>query len=131
MTFKTTKCRHCRIEFRYPAEMGVVKYCSGLCRVSHVPPSRPEEYKGVQGASYYSKGRRRKIRRGDHIDAYVVYVYYDWTCHLCDNEIDPSLMAPDPGCATLDHIVELSQGGRHEWENIAPSHLSCNLSKSQ
>lgn len=131
MTFSTTKCRYCGVEFRYPREFGRVKYCSGRCRVSHVSPSTPAEFKGCSGAKYYSKGRRRKISQGDKIDYLVIYEYYDWECHLCNEEIDPDLTFPDPGCASIDHRIELSAGGTHTWDNVFPAHLSCNQEKNR
>lgn len=129
MTFSTTKCLYCGVEFRYPREFGRVKYCSGKCRVLHRPPEDVTEFKGASGRSYYSKGRKRRMARGDSIDSYVVFTYYQWMCHLCETEIDPSLVSPDLGCATLDHVLPLSQGGTHTWDNVLPAHLSCNLSK--
>lgn len=35
----------------------------------------------------------------------------------------------DPLLASLDHIVPLSKGGKHERSNLACSHLRCNQKK--
>lgn len=124
-----TDCLFCGIGFSYPIMFGVVKYCSSRCRVSHVPPTEPWEYKGCQGSDYYGKGRRKKMKRGDLVDYLVIYEYYDWVCSLCDEQIDKTLTFPNPGCATMDHRVPLGQGGKHEWMNLYPAHLSCNGTK--
>jgi 5-methylcytosine-specific restriction endonuclease McrA len=64
--------------------------------------------------------------RGDKIDPWVVYTFYEWTCCLCNESIDPELMMPDPLSATIEHIIPLSKNGRHVWDNVAPAHKGCN-----
>lgn len=125
-----TNCRYCGLGFEYPRQFGKVKYCSSRCRVSHLPPREPWEYKGCYTGDYYSKKRRRRMAAGDRVDYLVIYDHYDWTCHLCHGTIDKMLMYPDPMCATIDHVVPLSGGGRHEWLNLAPAHLYCNSKKN-
>lgn len=129
MVFELAECGSCRLKFRYPREYGVVRYCSANCRVRSEPPANPWEYKGCVGSKYFSKRRRRAYRAGDYIDPLTVYVASNWTCHLCCGKIDPTLVSPDPMCATIDHIVPLGAGGRHTWDNIAASHKKCNEDK--
>lgn len=66
---------------------------------------------------------------GDRIDALAVYLYYDWICHICDNQIDPSAKHPDLSCASIDHVVPLALGGTHTWDNVKPAHLGCGADK--
>lgn len=131
MTYKHAKCLQCKREFRYPVEYGKVRYCSGHCRLKMEPPCTPGEFKGATKRQYYSKKRRRMMRDGDSIDAYVVFCAFDWECQLCYNEIDPGLQLPHPLAATLEHVIDLSKGGKHEWENVVPAHADCNFGKSQ
>ena len=126
MVFERAKCGYCGIGFRYPREYGVVRYCSARCRVSHHPPQYPWEYKGCVSSRYYSRRRRALYKRGDKIDPLVVYMHHDWTCWLCGGMIDPTLCMPDPGSASIDHVVPLKMGGRHVWENVRPAHKKCN-----
>lgn len=127
---KSTRCKFCGISFTFPPEFGNVKYCSSRCRVTHSPPVEPWEYKGCHGTNYYGKSRRRKMKAGDRVDYLVIYQHYDWECYLCNEEIDRNLIFPDPGCATIDHKVELQDGGRHEWRNLFPTHLACHEAKT-
>ena len=53
----------------------------------------------------------------------------DKTCILCDNPIDPTLKAPHPKSRTLEHLTPIARGGRHDIDNIAFAHYSCNASK--
>jgi len=57
-----------------------------------------------------------------------------WCCHLCGDPVPPipgaarSLGGSRYG-ATIDHIVPLIAGGRHEWSNVALAHRHCNISR--
>lgn len=97
--------------------------------MTHKPPKELWEYKGCHGSDYYGKKRRERMAAGDMIDYLVIYQHYNWMCHLCGEQIDRALSAPDPECATIDHVHRLSDGGLHEWKNLAPAHLKCNKSK--
>lgn len=131
MVYTNGCCGHCGNQFRYPRDYGVVRYCSANCRVQKQPPQHSWEYKGCVGSKYFSRRRRRAYRDGDRVDPLVVYVAFDWTCWLCRGKIDPTLVSPDPMCATIDHIVSLGGGGRHEWSNIVPAHKQCNEDKDK
>lgn len=57
-------------------------------------------------------------------------------CHLCGTKVSPRKkfrrgekrgdMSMYP---TVDHIIPLSRGGHHTWENVKLAHLSCNARK--
>jgi 5-methylcytosine-specific restriction endonuclease McrA len=53
----------------------------------------------------------------------------DWDCHICRQPIDRDLSYPDPGSASLDHVIPLSKGGPHSRHNCRAAHLTCNLRK--
>ena len=78
---------------------------------------------------YYGSKRKHKIRKGDLIDRKDVFDFFGWVCIVCDEKIDPDVEYPDKMSATLEHIVPLSRGGTHTWDNVAPSHLLCNGAK--
>lgn len=52
-----------------------------------------------------------------------------WVCHICGKDIDPALKHPDAWSASVDHVVSLANGGTHTRDNMAASHLQCNLRK--
>lgn len=51
-------------------------------------------------------------------------------CYLCGLDIDFTLRWPDMRSPSLDHVVPLSKGGTHTLDNVAMTHLKCNLSKN-
>lgn len=50
-------------------------------------------------------------------------------CRICGRPIDASLSHPDPGSASVDHVIPVSKGGEHSYGNTQLAHLVCNLSK--
>lgn len=53
----------------------------------------------------------------------------DKTCILCGQPIDLDAKAPHPNSRTLEHLMPISRGGRHDMDNIDFAHYSCNASK--
>lgn len=50
-------------------------------------------------------------------------------CRLCGDPVDLRLKHPDPMSKSMDHVVPLSRGGRHELANVQLAHLVCNMRK--
>lgn len=84
-----------------------------------------KKYKG----KYYSPKRRAIMSKGDDIDHLTLFEMCDWICHLCSEKINPKLRFPNEWAATVEHIIPLSQGGTHTWDNVAAAHAWCNFQK--
>ncbi|MCP3017292.1 HNH endonuclease [Nocardiopsis dassonvillei] len=105
------------------------------------------QYKELHGTWYaqpYSKtdqarkmaSVRRHRRRALEAEAFVedftpesIYERDAWTCHLCKQKIDKTVKAPEPKAPSIDHLVPLSLGGKHERANVAAAHFGCNARK--
>lgn len=79
-----------------------------------------------------SHAKRRAILRG--IDAEDISFQDIWNrdghvCKLCNKIIDPSLKYPNPNMPSLDHVIPLSLGGRHTFDNVRLTHLHCNIKR--
>jgi 5-methylcytosine-specific restriction endonuclease McrA len=99
----------------------------------------------VHEQSPYCAPCRRIITRGkkDHrsrarhfgvayepINAAGVMQRDNWMCHLCDEHIDSALRYPEQMSASLDHVIPMSKGGPHTYDNVRASHWLCNVLKS-
>ena len=77
--------------------------------------------------------RRRALKAGAKVGGpftnLEVFERDSWVCGLCSLLVDPDAAYPDPGSASLDHVVPLSRGGEHSLSNVQLAHLSCNVSK--
>lgn len=120
-------CIVCEKTVVRPRAFGYGLYCSYACRLIDVGEAA-EILRGGISKPINTK-RDAQVRDGDAIDKYDVFEFYDWKCIVCDEYIDKELRWPDPASATLEHVIPLSRGGTHTWDNVAPAHLLCNDGK--
>lgn len=78
---------------------------------------------------YYSPKRRKVYAQGDDISALVVFTMHGWICYVCREPINKFLRVPNYMAATIEHIIPISKGGTHTWDNVAPSHYKCNMDR--
>jgi len=77
-----------------------------------------------------SKRRALKLNSTvEKVDLLQLYNTHNWICGICDLKIDKRLKYPSPMRISHDHIIPLSKGGSHTYDNIQPAHLGCNISK--
>jgi 5-methylcytosine-specific restriction endonuclease McrA len=93
-------------------------------------PHCPECHRNRINAMNY-KRRQWTAQIDTKLDITLVFNKCGWRCSYCGCETPKSLRgkfvlnAPE-----LDHIVPLSKGGNHSYENVTLSCRGCNLSKS-
>lgn len=75
------------------------------------------------------RAKRRRLYYKNPIDRHEVFEFWGWKCSICGIIIDKELHFPNIMAATLDHVIPLSRGGRHEWDNVRPAHAICNFKK--
>lgn len=66
--------------------------------------------------------RKKNAPRIERINRKIVYQRDKGICSLCQTKV----IWED---ASLDHIIPLSKGGSHTYDNIALTHLLCNIRK--
>lgn len=71
----------------------------------------------------YAAARRARVRDQfvEHIDRVVVFERDNGICGLCGMAV--------VGPFTIDHIIPISKGGPHSYENVQLAHPTCNFSK--
>lgn len=60
----------------------------------------------------------------ENTDRQIVFDNYHGVCYLCEKVIDWDSDWEE------DHIIPLTRGGMHSYENVAPTHKKCNNSKN-
>lgn len=77
--------------------------------------------------------RRRAAKAGGELGLKVHYSEIaerdGWICQLCFVPVEPELAWPQPASGSIDHVVPLSIGGRHDPSNVQLAHLRCNTAK--
>jgi len=75
------------------------------------------------------KKRRAIYKNGDKFVNFDIFERDGWICHICKTLVDPEYRIPDIRAATVDHIIAISKGGKHVWDNCATAHAYCNWKK--
>lgn len=79
---------------------------------------------------YVHKSRALKLQTEiEPIDEQIVFIRNGWKCQHCKKKVNKRFKWPHPMCASMDHIIPLSRGGTHTYNNVQLAHLFCNLSK--
>lgn len=92
--------------------------CSPACRSAHLGRLGDDRSR----ATYYGCEYER-------IDRHQIYARDGWICGICALPVDRSTVYPDPGSASLDHIIPMSRGGGHVASNVQLAHVYCNSVK--
>lgn len=144
-------CEFC--ELWMPGGHGCKRFCSELCGryARGVSPTSIDVYFGdcpECGDSFTStrpntkfcsdrcakklrKRQRRYLKRaatgGDYgVTLRAVAKRDDWRCHLCGGKTNARYDGGRDRDPTIDHLVPVSEGGGHTWENVALAHNKCN-----
>lgn len=75
--------------------------------------------------------RRVKLRNGvrESVNVVKVFVRDGWRCQLCGKKTDKRRKTPSKSAPTLDHIIPVSKGGSHTYDNVQLLCFECNCSK--
>ncbi len=126
-------CENCRKPYKYKPGRNRGLFCKDSCRIAWFSQNFQGEnsphWKGGIRAGFYSKRRRAVYRKGENINHLEVFEYHNWICNICGQDIDPGVRFPDKRAASLEHIIPISKGGQHVWDNVAPAHIECNNKK--
>jgi hypothetical protein len=95
-------------------------YCSRRCSHRHLARQ--------VGASHRKRARHYGVAY-EYINRSKVIRRDGWRCGICGEKISKAARYPDPQSPSLDHIVPLSKGGGHLYDNVQASHWSCNVAK--
>ena len=112
--YLASRCPRCGEQAITPYHPLAAGYCSSRC------------------SSRDNKDRRRAREAGAAITPgkrYEVYERDNWTCYICEYEVDRDA---DPGsnwAPSVDHVVALVNGGNHGLDNWRCAHRWCNSLK--
>lgn len=117
------ECKWCKQTFS-PAYGDKRKvFCSKQCNTK-------EQYKSRSGSSH-----RRRIKRygcaSEPIDRFKIFERDGWHCYICGKPTPiESLGTQKHDAPEQDHVVALSQGGSHTYDNIKCACRACNSAKA-
>lgn len=89
----------------------------------------PDAWSERRKANYHKRRAQKLGTQVEDLRPIDIYERDIWLCGLCMTPVDPESAWPDPMSPSLDHILPLSRGGTHTYENVQLAHLTCNVSK--
>lgn len=130
-------CQECGALFLYSGMGGPNKTCSEECRTKR--NNRIRRMRAREGKKRNKIRKRVKDFTGYDSTLTVEKVYEkdNGICYLCgkpcdwnDYKIIDNAFIAGPHYPSRDHVVPLSRGGRHIYNNIRLAHMICNSLKS-
>ena len=111
-------CEECSEKFiaHYPT----AKYCSNACQQKKFRKRR--RYRGITIDSDISLF---KLAERDHNQCQICGLFVNWDDF---KETDTTIICGDM-YPSIDHILPISKGGLHSWDNIQLAHRICNTRK--
>ena len=125
-------CAGCTTEFK--PNRNRARYCEACTAVRvWLYGPRPDRRLPLEELVPKRGDHRRRARRFgvayEPINVRRVYVRDRWRCGLCGHKVDKRLKWPNRMCASLDHVVPMSLGGSHTYDNVHLAHWLCNTLK--
>lgn len=108
--------------------VGSNKYCSKRCadrRHEHIKTRRRIERARKNGAIDNDITLDKLIKRDNNI-CYIC----NKECNLLDYVYKGNVFIAGNYYPSIDHVIPISKGGTHTWENVKLSHFICNSLKS-
>ena len=116
-------CKRCKAEFT-PKRVNQL-FCCSEC----------QRYQSHQ-INDIKRKRLVKIQTIDRISLDDVYKKYHGICYLCGEQCDYQAVKMINGIPhalgnypSREHIIPISKGGLHSWDNVRLAHIKCNSSK--
>lgn len=128
---KPYKCKNCGKQF---VTTQPSSYCSEECKLYH---KRYKDYLNSIQRKFKELNREEDVIDKD-ISLYKVIKRDKGICYLCNKPVDTNdyhitakgAVAVGNNYPSIDHILPISKGGKHSWDNVGLAHLICNSHKS-
>ena len=108
------------------------KYCSKECNRKALNKARKKSPCGKTG-NYYDRARKYGCEYVPGITLKKLVALDGLTCRICGGMCDWNDRSWagcfGPTYPSIDHIVPMSKGGGHVWENVQVAHVMCNSEK--
>jgi 5-methylcytosine-specific restriction endonuclease McrA len=88
------------------------------------------DYCSVCNPKRWRDNHRKRVKSGverEHIDRHAIFERDGYRCQICGKKTRGKY--PAPSSPSLDHIIPLSKGGSHTWDNVRCAHFGCNARK--
>lgn len=117
-------CAECGTEHAPAYADKKTRFCSRACMRRYSKRINKERY----GRNHRQRARRAGVAY-EPVNVKRVYERDGWMCGICGGKIAKDKKAPHPRSPSIDHIIPLSLGGPHTYDNVQAAHFGCNSMK--
>jgi 5-methylcytosine-specific restriction endonuclease McrA len=124
------RCHGCFADLMRDIELG--KQQRAACKATLGDWMTPRQREYARERSLANNVKRKRLLSEARQEPYRRIEIFErdrWICQLCGDPVIQTLVHPDPGCASIDHILPISLGGDDTPDNVQLAHLSCNVAK--
>jgi 5-methylcytosine-specific restriction endonuclease McrA len=124
------RCHSCFAELIRGIEIGKQQRAARKAAYGDWMTPRQREY--ARERSLANNNKRKRLLADARQEPYRRIEIFErdrWICQLCGDTVIRELVHPDPGCASIDHILPISLGGDDTPDNVQLAHLRCNVAK--
>lgn len=137
-----TRCQECRIKGKTHqcAQCGEVfvrgngpknagKYCSFECYLTHIGAKK----EGALRGSGWTRTKKRGLNGNVFGSSITIKKLIDRDgdrCGICGIQTDYTIKPSHDAYPTVDHILPISHGGQHEWQNVRIACRKCNIRRN-
>lgn len=137
-TKKPKVCAHCAKHF-VPAKSMKLSYCSKLCRsrarLAAIKASAARSANAAETRRRYGRSEAYRMNQANHkakrrsAERTGTVTRLEWVSILQRYNMSCAYCGVSGVKLTVDHVVALSRGGRHEPSNVVPACRACNSAK--
>jgi len=122
-----SRCVACRTS---QAKMEFMEHID--CAYCGIPTNRRKFCSDRCNNKYQKDKRRTRLKQVsfEPVNDEEVFNHHNYQCHYCSVDLVYPYEHGNTNSATIDHVIPLSKGGKHERGNLVAACLSCNSSKS-
>jgi len=130
---KKLVCKECGKTFMTECGNTHSVFCCSVCAIVYEKKQKRKSERHKKALNQQKKERERLIRKNfvDDVSYDVLFKRDKGICQICGMPVPQEKGCDNNWDGTIDHIIPLTVGGEHSYENCQLAHRICNSLKNQ
>ena len=126
ISYETRYCKFCNKDFSVHPNHNKI-YCSSKCERSAHQHTNDLRRRGLLSSAIIDQDiTLRAVANRDQNICYLCGMPVNWNDYKLNEKGKKIVHAKYP---SIDHVLALSNGGMHSWDNVKLAHIGCNAAK--